>query len=532
MRIDVLVVVVSVRARALSNTRMQQTAWRVIRCLPRRCRGDPTELRGLSQSGFCWHGPQLIRMLCASADCANATQRSSTRRRFAASSSSRLTRSTRLGDNGLVNQPKESVARHLSRQTGVGPGQRRRPPVAAHSVYSTRATEPGRWCIPSRGAIARAGPSLEKRPAQDLGANAFGKVVDTQASDHYALTAEERTREMEGSEVTPNEARQLLEAGRDCEEPVFLPPQVLEHLTFQDIPKDVQVQVGVAKDGVHYLEWDGFLCVDNGNPSAIGEYILTRKYWEGPLGLPQYLDLVRRAIEARAVTRSDVTLITHEDDGAFIHLSYRFVVPAGNLRDAHAYAVAFQRQLEEAADDTSAQVGKLVAAVAQRVSGYGAHTLDKLIEFVETAGTSDEKGRALEELSARLFETLPGLSVRSRVRTASEEIDLQVLNDSSDPRLRREEALILAECKNWSGKCGKDELVLFRQKVENRHDRCSLGFLISWRGFATTVTREMLRGSRERILVVPVDGPAIRTAVRDGEATRVLLEAWTKAVDL
>ena len=45
------------------DTRMQQTAWRVIRGLPRRCRGDHTGLRGLSQSGFCWHGPQLIRML-------------------------------------------------------------------------------------------------------------------------------------------------------------------------------------------------------------------------------------------------------------------------------------------------------------------------------------------------------------------------------------------------------------------------------------------------------------------------------------
>ena len=42
---------------------MQQTAWRVIRGLPRRCRGDHTGLRGLSQSGFCCRAPQLIRML-------------------------------------------------------------------------------------------------------------------------------------------------------------------------------------------------------------------------------------------------------------------------------------------------------------------------------------------------------------------------------------------------------------------------------------------------------------------------------------
>jgi hypothetical protein len=36
--------------------------------------------------------------------------------------------------------------------------------------------------------------------------------------------------------------------------------------------------------------------------------------------------------------------------------------------------------------------------------------------------------------------------------------------------------------------------------------RCTLGFLISWNGFASTVTKEMLRGSREQILVVPLMG--------------------------
>ena len=45
------------------NTRMQQTAWRVIRYLPRRCRGDHTGLSDGSQSWLCGRAPQLIRML-------------------------------------------------------------------------------------------------------------------------------------------------------------------------------------------------------------------------------------------------------------------------------------------------------------------------------------------------------------------------------------------------------------------------------------------------------------------------------------
>jgi len=56
--------------------------------------------------------------------------------------------------------------------------------------------------------------------------------------------------------------------------------------------------------------------------------------------------------------------------------------------------------------------------------------------------------------------------------------------------------------------------------------------LISWNGFTSTVTKEMLRGSRERILVVPLDGTVIREAVRDGNFLNVMLREWQKAVNL
>lgn len=154
------------------------------------------------------------------------------------------------------------------------------------------------------------------------------------------------------------------------------------------------------------------------------------------------------------------------------------------------------------------------------------------MEKVETATSTDDKGRSLEELASRLFEQVPGFSVTGRIRTATEEIDISILNDSTDPRLRRESALVLAECKNWSSKCGKDELVLFREKLENRNRRSSLGFLISWNGFASTVTKEMLRGSREEILVVPLSGHDLRAAVISGDFLKELVACWDKAVTL
>jgi hypothetical protein len=74
--------------------------------------------------------------------------------------------------------------------------------------------------------------------------------------------------------------------------------------------------------------------------------------------------------------------------------------------------------------------------------------------------------------------------------------------------------------------------VLFHRKLENRSRRCTLGFLISWNGFAGTVTKEMLRGSREDALVVPMTGADVRSAVRSGDFASVLLRCWDDAVSL
>lgn len=74
--------------------------------------------------------------------------------------------------------------------------------------------------------------------------------------------------------------------------------------------------------------------------------------------------------------------------------------------------------------------------------------------------------------------------------------------------------------------------MIFREKLENRNQRCTLGFLVSWNGFAGTVSKEMLRGSREDLLVVPVSGEDIRSAVRAGDFAAALVSWWDRAVTL
>ena len=56
--------------------------------------------------------------------------------------------------------------------------------------------------------------------------------------------------------------------------------------------------------------------------------------------------------------------------------------------------------------------------------------------------------------------------------------------------------------------------------------------MISWNGFASTVTKEMLRGSREETLIVPITGREIRSAVRSGEFVKELVAGWHRAVTL
>jgi hypothetical protein len=328
------------------------------------------------------------------------------------------------------------------------------------------------------------------------------------------------------------EAHRILALCEDSEEPVTLSKSILQELTIDDLPEKGAFQIGDVEDNVIHLDWEGTVYRAKNAIFGEADYLWTRKYWYSPLGLEQYLDLVRRAVETRHRLRGDVELTDYDDDGAYIALRFRISTRETNVGRAYDGIRKVAKDVQEEADRAVDEIGKRVAEVAARLSGWGSESLDTLVEAVETATSADDKGRALEELCSRLFGSVPGFTVTGRVRTATEEIDISVLNDCSDARLRREAALILAECKNWRGKCGKNDFVLFKEIIENRSQRSTLGFLISWNGFTDTITKEMLRGSRELTLVVPMTGEDIRSSVRSGNFLGVLLGCWDRAVHM
>lgn len=327
------------------------------------------------------------------------------------------------------------------------------------------------------------------------------------------------------------QARQFLRTA-DEDEPVLLTPAVLQKLDLNDVQDGCGFQIGLIKDGVHHLDWNG--TVYRRGSALVGEadHKWTRKYWYSPMGLEQYLDLIRRAVEARQKSSGDTQVTYQDDDGAYVALRFEITTAETNLSKAYLAVRRVAEQVEEAAADAADEVGKRIAEVAARLSDWGTLTLDALVDAVENASNNQAKGRSLEELCARLFGTVAGMTVSQRILTETEEIDISLINGSDEARLRREGPVILAECKNWSGKCGKNEFVVFRSKLENRSQRTTLGFLISWNGFAETVSKEMLRGSREDLLIVPLAGDDLRRAVREGDFTNVMLRAWDAAVAL
>ena len=200
---------------------------------------------------------------------------------------------------------------------------------------------------------------------------------------------------------------------------------------------------------------------------------------------------------------------------------------------ARASVAAIDEILQLEKVSVSAVETKIIQTAVEtenRQSTATTKSLQELLEETIKAETNAEKGKTLEKLVTALFSTVAGFRIwNNNIITETEEIDLEIGNGSSHFIFHKEEAIILAECKNWSKKCGKNEFVVFRSKIENRNARCSLGFLISWNGFADTITKEMLRGSHERLLIVPIDGKQIQEAVKSNSFSDLIESAWNKA---
>jgi len=318
------------------------------------------------------------------------------------------------------------------------------------------------------------------------------------------------------------------------EEPLHLAVADLSKLSTADLPIGVRIQpvAKVDSQGVYHLAMNGTLVrIDEERLVALIEEHGWRKYWAGSLGVEDYHNLIRAAVEARARAQGDVELDETPDEDVFYGVDFTISVPEGDLGTALDRALKVNAELHEAAEAVRVGVDDLVTTAAKRLDGWGSEPLDELIDRMRE-GTAHEKGLRLEELASRLFNQVPGFAATGRVLTETEEIDIRIQNTSDDPFWIRESALLMAECKNWTTSCGHPEFTVFKDKLRNRVGRVSTGFLVSWNGFADTVTKDMLRGSEGSILIVPIEGSDLRGAVRDGDFADRLKALTERAIFL
>ena len=328
-------------------------------------------------------------------------------------------------------------------------------------------------------------------------------------------------------------ARPMPGEGYDWPDPVLLTEEELGELETENIPPGVSIEVGYEHPKGYSVLTSPvrLVCDPKGQFYGEVEESFYRKYFVAPIGLTEYVQLIRAAVEYREQASDDARLLDLDDsDEAWIHLTVAIDVDDWLAIEAWQHAVQVWEELTKPAEVACRRVDKVLTEVAATIPRVlQSVPLEELVKRVEEEGDSNEKGRLLEELTLRLFEQVHGWGCRSRRITATEEIDITILNESKDPLWVQEGPVILVECKNWSGKCGKNEFIEFREKMRNRRARCRLGFLVSWNGFSEKFTKEELRGSREDLLVVLMTGNLIKESIVTADFPEMLKRLWQDA---
>jgi hypothetical protein len=317
----------------------------------------------------------------------------------------------------------------------------------------------------------------------------------------------------------------------DTDEIAHFNPSETEGILISDIPENVGIEI-CELDGndIRNIELEGTFKKQKGKLYLHMAHDWYRKYWTAPLGLAHHMDLIKRLIEFRQKEEKNIEGIEFDDEGDWCHLYYSIVIPdkLKTLYEAYDFGVEFSFWQKRILHNVQNKIGEIVNEIANEYSSFKSLDFPELIDKIKIEKDSNIKGRLLEELMKKFFCIVDGFEVVERLKTETEEIDLVILNKSSIPLWQKESPLILVECKNWSKKCGKNELVIFKEKISNRKGRAKIGFFVSWNGFAETFKKEDLRSSHGDILIIPVSGENIIEAL-SGSVEQHLEKWWFNA---
>lgn len=139
--------------------------------------------------------------------------------------------------------------------------------------------------------------------------------------------------------------------------------------------------------------------------------------------------------------------------------------------------------------------------------------------------TNHEKGKALEDLIALIFNSIDGFSIDRNVSIKTGEIDIMILNEISNSRFWNDKCdSIPVECKNRKEGMteGVDSLNIFKSKVQELKE-CKLGFFVSTQGFSKKHLDTLASGEK---YVVPIDDYRIKELILSENKCILLLKKY------
>jgi DNA-binding NarL/FixJ family response regulator len=169
--------------------------------------------------------------------------------------------------------------------------------------------------------------------------------------------------------------------------------------------------------------------------------------------------------------------------------------------------------------------------IAAMLNGKRDANIRELWDATKREKDKNRKGALLEDLLAFIFKSIRGFEQTTTNRkSADEEIDLVVRNESADPFWTKQGGYLLGECKNWSSTVDRSEFDAFRAKIQRRRGQSHLGFFISINGF-TSGFRSANDAARESgTLIIAIDGGALAELVETSDRNAKLKNLCDAAI--
>ena len=252
------------------------------------------------------------------------------------------------------------------------------------------------------------------------------------------------------------------------------------------------------------------------------DVVLLDQKLQGPGGPDTGLDLIEQV--ARLAPFAKAIVVTGYATPSAIERAFDLGVYDYLVKNG-AFEALLRAKVRNAIEVTSAQ--RQVALKDLEVLGE----LRTMWGRVRTERDRNRKGKLLEELIKLLFHATPGFGrVTTRLDNGIEEIDVKVDNRSDELPWKDEGAYLLGECKNWSSRCGANEVRGFRAKFDAKYSRVRTGFLFAPGGFTKEAHEDVRSNKAGAVLIILVDGEDLERWIAAEDRLAVLRELHERAV--